>query len=108
MRKYVIEGISGMEMSALNKGFERKTEQRKLKKVSSNPSTCGIFTTVPTVGGLSKACLFIVGSTGRGRVCVCTRTCALGERAVHHSLFYCQQKTKLFYSTSENMLDFSF
>lgn len=79
MRKYAIEGISGMEMSALNKGFEHKTEQRKLKMVSSNTSTCGIFTTVPTVGRLSKACLFIVGSTGRGRVCVHAHLCSRGE-----------------------------
>lgn len=78
MRKYAIEGISGMEMSGLNKGFEHKTEQRKLKMVSSNVvylQPCQLWEDSP------KHAFSLLGLQGVG-VCVCTRTCALGERVV--------------------------
>lgn len=89
-RKYAIESILGMEMSALYKGFGHKTEQRKLRTMSSNPSTCGIFTTVPTEGRLSEACL--VHCWVEGGRCVCA-----GEGESCTAFFnYCQTKHKVF------------
>lgn len=63
----------GWEMSALSKGFEHKTEQSKLKMMSSNPCTCHTFITMPTAGRLSKACL-VHCWVERACVYACTHT----------------------------------
>lgn len=92
MRKYDIERNSGKEISALDKGLEHKTEQMKLKMMSSHPSTCGIFTTMTTEARLSEACL--IHCWCRGCVCVCVlegKSC---------TLLFCllsDKKTKIFF-----------
>ena len=92
--------ISGMKMSAPNKGFKHKTEQSKLKMMRYNPSTCSIFTTMPTVGRLYKPCLIrcCVERECCVCLCVCARMCICvpGDRGVHFFLIYCQTKNKGF------------
>ena len=69
--------ISVMKVSAPNKGFEQKTEQSKSKMMSNNPSTCSIFTTMPTVGRLYKPWLIhcFVERVSCVCLCVCPRAC---------------------------------
>lgn len=109
--------ISGMKMSAPNKGFKHKTEQSKLKMMRYNPSTCSIFTTMPTVGRLYKPCL--IRCCVERECCVCLCVSVFCVPGVYVSVFQetevctsfssiVRQKTKVFYCTSENMLDFYF
>ena len=100
--------LSGMKMSAPNKGFTHKTEQSKLKMMSYNPSTCSIFTTMPTVGRLYKPCLIhcCVERVCCACVCACAHVylCSRRQRCALLSHLLSDKKTKIFYCTSENML----